>query len=167
MKSPLVRGDATREALISSATELFSAQGFSSVSTRELAERSGINQALIGYHFGNKEGLYLAVFEHIRDRVRERVGPMAEAARALLYIAAGVTTVRDMGNDNIFLPELMRKIANGSVAGPDIIANGFLEGRSDYSARNGIVASTEAEVVAIFYLPVCEKACFCQICVTE
>ena len=84
MKSPLVRGDATREALIGAAIELFSAQGFSSVSTRELAERSGINQALIGYHFGSKEGLYLAVFEHIRDRVRERVGPMAEAARALL-----------------------------------------------------------------------------------
>ena len=84
MKSPLVRGDATREALIGAAIELFSAQGFSSVSTRELAERSGINQALIGYHFGNKEGLYLAVFEHIRDRVRERVGPVAEAARDLL-----------------------------------------------------------------------------------
>lgn len=84
MKSPLVRGDATREALINAAIELFSAQGFSSVSTRELAERSGINQALIGYHFGNKEGLYLAVFEHIRDRVRERVGPKAAAARTLL-----------------------------------------------------------------------------------
>lgn len=63
---------------------------------------------------------------------------------ALLYLAAGVTSVRDMGNDNAFLPDLVRRIAAGEVAGPRITANGFLEGRSPYSARLGIVADSEA-----------------------
>ncbi|WP_343528265.1 amidohydrolase family protein [Sphingomonas sp.] len=63
---------------------------------------------------------------------------------ALLYLAAGVTAVRDMGNDNAFLPDLIHRIAAGEVAGPRITPNGFLEGRSPYSARLGIVADSEA-----------------------
>lgn len=62
---------------------------------------------------------------------------------ALLYLAAGVTAVRDMGNDNAFLPDLIHRIAAGEVAGPRITPNGFLEGRSPYSARLGIVADSE------------------------
>ncbi|KAK0341175.1 hypothetical protein LTR94_027500, partial [Friedmanniomyces endolithicus] len=63
---------------------------------------------------------------------------------ALLYLAAGVTAVRDMGNDNAFLPDLIHRIDAGEVAGPRITPNGFLEGRSPYSARLGIVADSEA-----------------------
>ncbi|WBO20769.1 amidohydrolase family protein [Sphingomonas abietis] len=62
---------------------------------------------------------------------------------AMLYIAAGVTEVRDMGNDNNFLPDLMHRIATGEVAGPRILPNGFLEGRSPYSARLGIVVDSQ------------------------
>ncbi|MFD2137233.1 amidohydrolase family protein [Novosphingobium resinovorum] len=63
---------------------------------------------------------------------------------AMLYIAAGVTSVRDMGNHNDFLPGLIDRIGKGEVAGPRITANGFLEGRSPYSARHGIVVDSEA-----------------------
>ncbi|MEP9404367.1 amidohydrolase family protein [Sphingomonas silueang] len=66
---------------------------------------------------------------------------------ALLYIAAGVTSVRDMGNDNTFLPDLIRRIGAGEVAGPRITPNGFLEGRSPYSARLGIVADTMDQAI--------------------
>ncbi|WP_260928424.1 amidohydrolase family protein [Novosphingobium sp. 9] len=62
---------------------------------------------------------------------------------AMLYIAAGVTEVRDMGNDNSFLPDLMHRIDSGEVAGPRILPNGFLEGRSPYSARLGIVVDSQ------------------------
>lgn len=66
---------------------------------------------------------------------------------ALLYLAAGVTSIRDMGNDNAFLDGFMERIEDGTVAGPRIVRNGFLEGRSSYSARNGIIAASEAEAV--------------------
>ncbi|WP_213982227.1 amidohydrolase family protein [Sphingomonas sp. dw_22] len=66
---------------------------------------------------------------------------------AMLYIAAGVTSVRDMGNDNSFLPGLIREIDTGEVAGPRIVPNGFLEGRSPYSARTGIVADSEGAAI--------------------
>ena len=84
MKAQVVRGDATREALILAALQTFANKGFGSVSTRELADVSGVNQALIGYHFGSKEGLYLAVFEHIKVRIQQQVSPVAEHIRAVL-----------------------------------------------------------------------------------
>ncbi|WP_188055204.1 amidohydrolase family protein [Sphingosinithalassobacter sp. CS137] len=66
---------------------------------------------------------------------------------ALLYIASGVTSVRDMGNDNGFLLDLTRRIDAGEIVGPRIVRNGFLEGRSDYSSRNGIIVDSEAAAV--------------------
>ncbi len=63
------------------------------------------------------------------------------------YLAAGVTTIRDMGNDNRRLADLMRRIEAGELAGPRIVRNGFLEGRSPYSARTGVVADTLDEAL--------------------
>jgi Amidohydrolase family len=55
------------------------------------------------------------------------------------YLAAGVTTTRDMGNDNAVLLDLMKRLDAGELPGPNIIPSGFLEGRSPYSARNGFI----------------------------
>ncbi|MEO8409072.1 MAG: CerR family C-terminal domain-containing protein [Propionivibrio sp.] len=108
MKNQVTRGDATREVLILAALQSFARKGFSSVSTRELAEVSGVNQALIGYHFGGKEGLYLAVFEHISARVKEQVGPEIERVRRLLEQADAATgTGAAAEGREIYLPALL------------------------------------------------------------
>ncbi len=41
---------------------LFAQQGFAKTSTRELAEAASVNVAAISYYFGDKAGLYRAVF---------------------------------------------------------------------------------------------------------
>lgn len=56
-----------------------------------------------------------------------------------LNLASGVTTVRDMGNDNKTLGELVRDAQDGRVLLPHIVKAGFLEGESPFSARNGFV----------------------------
>lgn len=58
-----------------------------------------------------------------------------------LHLAGGVTTVRDLGNDNATLQGLVDDTAAGRLLGPRIVAAGFLEGESPYSARNGFVVS--------------------------
>ena len=63
---------------------------------------------------------------------------------ALFYLAAGVTSVRDQGNRNPALQRLLDQLEDGTLAGPRVVFNGFIEGRSDYSARTGIVVDSEA-----------------------
>jgi len=55
-------GEASRARLLRSGLRLFARQGFAKTSTRELAEAAGVNIAAISYYFGDKAGLYRAVF---------------------------------------------------------------------------------------------------------
>ncbi len=66
---------------------------------------------------------------------------------ALLNVLAGITSVRDMGNDNAVLDVLVRRINTGEVAGPRVTRSGFIEGKSPFNAQNGILASNEAEAI--------------------
>lgn len=43
--------------------QLFATNGYSGTSIRDIAAQAGVNQALIGYHFGSKTGLFEAVFK--------------------------------------------------------------------------------------------------------
>ncbi|HTO56644.1 MAG TPA: CerR family C-terminal domain-containing protein [Pseudomonadales bacterium] len=72
------RGDQTREALIDAAIEIFGRDGFRAASTRSIADAAGVNQALIGYHFGGKPGLYLAAFERITSAVEQHLLPVTQ-----------------------------------------------------------------------------------------
>jgi imidazolonepropionase-like amidohydrolase len=66
---------------------------------------------------------------------------------ALLNLAAGITTVRDMGNDNEVLDELIRKMDAGTIGGPRVVRSGFIEGKSPFNSNNGIVVDSEAKAV--------------------
>jgi hypothetical protein len=55
----------------------------------------------------------------------------------LLQIAGGVTTSRDMGNDNARLQQIISEVDSGEIVGPRIIPCGFIEGDSKYSASGG------------------------------
>ena len=52
----------SRERLLMTALRLFAEQGFSKTSIREIAQAAEVNVAAISYYFGDKAGLYRAVF---------------------------------------------------------------------------------------------------------
>lgn len=58
----MARGEA-REKLLTAAIELFAERGFDGATTRDLAERAGVDAALIARYFGGKVGLYLAALK--------------------------------------------------------------------------------------------------------
>jgi hypothetical protein len=62
-----------------------------------------------------------------------------------LHLAAGVTTLRDMGNDNATLQQMIDEIDADHLLAPAIVPTGFLEGESAFSARNGFVIKDLAE----------------------
>jgi hypothetical protein len=66
---------------------------------------------------------------------------------ALLDVAAGITTARDMGNDNAVLDKMVDQIDNGIIVGPHVIRSGFIEGKSPFSANNGILVDSEEKAV--------------------
>jgi hypothetical protein len=64
---------------------------------------------------------------------------------AILQIAGGVTSSRDMGNDNDYLTKLRADIASGAAIGPHIEPAGYIEGESPFSSRGGFVVASVAE----------------------
>lgn len=60
-----------RDKLIQAAIVKFGRDGFDAVGTREIAADVGTNMSSITYHFGGKEGLYLAAAEHIFDSLQQ------------------------------------------------------------------------------------------------
>jgi len=69
--------DETRERILGAADELFGQLGFDVTTTRDIAARSGVNKALIHYHFGTKDDLLEALLEGYYAR-------LATALRAAL-----------------------------------------------------------------------------------
>lgn len=82
-------GQASRERLLLSALRLFSERGYAQTSTREIALAAGANVASISYYFGDKAGLYRAVFAAQLPHRRESVAAFADPAlglRAALFL---------------------------------------------------------------------------------
>jgi imidazolonepropionase-like amidohydrolase len=56
---------------------------------------------------------------------------------AALHVAAGVTTVREMGNANEEVQNLSSRIEKGELLGARVVPLGFMEGESPHSASGG------------------------------
>jgi TetR/AcrR family transcriptional regulator, regulator of cefoperazone and chloramphenicol sensitivity len=61
-RTPRSDGEQSRRRLLLAGLRLFAQQGYAKTSTREIAEAASVNVASISYYFGDKAGLYRAVF---------------------------------------------------------------------------------------------------------
>jgi len=59
----------TREKILKAADDLFARVGFDAATTREIAEKSRVNKALIHYHFKNKEGLLACLLDRYYEKL--------------------------------------------------------------------------------------------------
>ncbi|CAM3108798.1 CerR family C-terminal domain-containing protein [Paracoccus nototheniae] len=59
---------ASTDRLLEAALDQFSRLGFEGASTRAIAEAAGTAMSSITYHYGGKDGLYLAVADHIASQ---------------------------------------------------------------------------------------------------
>jgi TetR/AcrR family transcriptional regulator len=91
----------TRDALLDTAIECFSRQGYDGVSVRRIEEQAGVNRGLVAYHFADKAALWRhavdRLFASMRRALRQAVdaadgadeGALAEAlARAFVRYSA-------------------------------------------------------------------------------
>ncbi|MBL1068627.1 TetR family transcriptional regulator [Streptomyces sp. 7-21] len=71
-------GPATRERILASAREAFSASGYDKASVRAIARGAGVDPALVHHYFGTKEGVFSAA-------VAQAAGPAAEALASVRH----------------------------------------------------------------------------------
>jgi AcrR family transcriptional regulator len=83
--------------LLDTAIDHFGRLGFEGASTREIAAASGTAMSSITYHFGGKEGLYLAAADSIAARIAERQAGALEAVRNT------ATTTREQAIDAVLV----------------------------------------------------------------
>ena len=84
--------EATRQALMTAATELFAERGFDGTTVDAIAVGARVNKAMINYHFQGKHGLYTAILKRdfewalsqLDELTSERVSAPAKLAR---YVA--------------------------------------------------------------------------------
>jgi AcrR family transcriptional regulator len=73
MRTTEVRGTAgapTRERILAAALAVFAERGFDGASTRQIAQQAGVPQGLLGYHFGDKLGLWKATVDAAFGEIR-------------------------------------------------------------------------------------------------
>jgi AcrR family transcriptional regulator len=89
-------GTGRREAVLEAATQLFAARGFQGTKTRHIAERAGVNEALLFRDFPSKEELYWAVLErkcrarHGRQIIESQLRAEGDALEVLSAVAEGI-----------------------------------------------------------------------------
>ena len=64
-----MKAEETRARILAATDQLFGDLGFDATSTRDIAERSGVNKALIHYHFGSKNELLVALLDDYYARL--------------------------------------------------------------------------------------------------
>lgn len=62
--------------LLEAAKGVLRQNGYSGFSTRDVAARAGVPLSQIHYHFGSKQGLVLALFEHLNAQLLDRQNAM-------------------------------------------------------------------------------------------
>lgn len=77
MARALVKKPETGTALLEAAKKVLRQNGYSGLSTRDVAAAASVPLSQIHYHFGSKQGMVLALFEHLNAQLLDRQDALA------------------------------------------------------------------------------------------
>lgn len=122
-------GEQTRARIIETAGRLMAENGFAQTTSKRICETANINMAAINYHFGSREGLYLAVLEDMHNRIIDRefldnlAGEAIPAREKMERIVAALTAglaapqqwhmrawAREIVAPSAYLQDVMRRV---------------------------------------------------------
>ena len=136
--------EATRQALLRAGAELFSERGFDGVPIEEVADRAGVNKALISYHFRGKRGLYVAILESTFASLAERLKAVeagSSSARGTLRAFLGTFdqfTRERPGFPTLFMREVLAVGIDEAVLPHVLEVVGFSRRLAERGAREGL-----------------------------
>jgi AcrR family transcriptional regulator len=98
---------------VSAATALFAERGFDGATVEQIAQRAGVNKAMINYHFGGKRGLYAAILKGAFEGLAREVSALRASSRPAdellreLIGHLGATMARHPGLPAMLVRELL------------------------------------------------------------
>lgn len=96
-----------RQQLIHQARELFTVMAYDKVSTRLIANRAGVNVAMIRYYFGNKEGLFETMLRETLEPMRLQMQVLLKESSQKNFLDLMRTYYREM----VKVPQFPRLVA--------------------------------------------------------
>ena len=119
---------ATEQRLLESAGEVFAEKGFRAATIRDIIRRAGANIAAVNYHFGDKDGLYAAVFRYARKCCEERypIGAAAGASpreRLHAFVLSMVLRILDSGRPAWHWQLMAREMMSPTEALDEMVEN--------------------------------------------
>jgi AcrR family transcriptional regulator len=91
--APRKRGDETRAKIIDETARCVVEEGFTAATAKHVAERAGVTWGVIQYHFGDRNGLLMAVVD---DGVAKLIESLSTADVSGLPLAERIETVVDI-----------------------------------------------------------------------
>lgn len=88
--------DATRDALLDAARELFTAQGYGQVSIEAIAQKARVTRGAFYHHFTDKKGLLDALVVALQNEATQRIGNATAASSPARRINVGVAAFLDV-----------------------------------------------------------------------
>jgi len=105
--------------ILEAALETLREDGFAGASSRAIARRGGVNQALLFYHFGSLDSLLLAALDRTSaerlERYRQAVGEARTVAELVGVLGQVYAEDRDLGHMTV-----VSQMVAGSVARPEL-----------------------------------------------
>jgi AcrR family transcriptional regulator len=156
--------NATAEKLLVAASELMIARSAIDVSLSDIAQQSGVNAALVKYHFGNKDGLLLALLA--RDAATEVANleyllaqPLSPTAKLKLHIGGIIRAYHRFP----YMNRLIHYLLHGSSQdAADEVAKFFVAPLLDFHRRllaEGVAAGEFCEIDPVLFYTSLIGAC--------
>jgi len=102
--------DPTRDRILAAALDLFSERSFKDATTREIAQRAGVTQPLLNYHYRSKDELWRAAVDALFEKLRGSMSDRLEGLRGVDARTSAMLMVRDFITFSARNPQLHRII---------------------------------------------------------
>ena len=158
------RSTETRRSLVEAAIETLKQDGFMGASARSIAERAGVNQGLIFYHFGSVANLLLAALDAVSKDRLEQYGSMVASVGSPTELVDAASSIFRTDLDAGYITVLVEMIA-GASSTPDLgaevalriepwrqFAESAIEASLESSPVRGLIPAVDAAyaIVALY-----------------
>src|SRR4051812_29488862 len=112
--------EATKQALLAAAVEVFAQRGFDGATTKEVATRAGVNEGLIQRYFGGKAGLLQAIVGNMcGERLTAcRMAPPSDSLKSEIATVLRHEIMQAGANRDFLRVSISRALVDAELAAP-------------------------------------------------